>query len=129
MLDKIVKKEYNNELERVLEKKPYSENVKSILLSILYKLETSYKDYKQVKQDVVGKDELIGNVIYSIENNCDEIKLIKPHSKESEIIGDRTFLVEKKRKRIICYNIERKVLYCLAKISRRNKIKSIIRNR
>ena len=122
LLDKIVKKDYNNELERVLEKKPYSENVKSILLSILYKLETSYKDYKQVKQDVVGKDELIGNVIYSIENNCDEIKLIKPHSKESEIIGDRTFLVEKKRKRIICYNIERKVLYCLAKISRRNKI-------
>ena len=122
LLDKIVKKDYNNELERVLEKKPYAENVKSILLSILYKLEASYKDYKQVKQDVVSKDELIGSIIYIIENNCDEIKLVKPHSKDSEIIGDRTFLVEKKRKRIICYNIERKVLYCLAKISKRNRI-------
>ena len=117
LLDKFVKKDYNNELEKVLEKKSYAENVKSILLSILYKLETSYKDYKQVKQDVMTKEELIENIIYTIKNNCDEIKLVKPHSKESEIIGDKTFLVEKKKKRIICYNIERKLLYCLAKIS------------
>ena len=122
LLDKIVKKDYNNELERILEKKPYAENVKSILLSILYKLETSYKDYRKVKQDVVTKEELIENVINTIKNNCDEIKIVKPNSKESEIIGNRTFLVEKKRKRIICYNIERKVLYCLAKISKRNRI-------
>ncbi len=122
LLDKIVKKDYNNELEKVLEKKMYEENVKSILLSILYKLETSYKDYKQVKQDVVSKEELIENIINCIKNNCDNIKLVKPYSKESEIIGDRTFLVEKRKKRIVCYNIERKVLYCLAKISKRNKI-------
>lgn len=122
LLDKLVKKDYNNELEKILEKKVFSENVKSILLSILYKLETSYKDYKQVKQDVVSKDELIENVINCIENNCDEIKLVKPHSKESEIIGDKTFLVEKKKKRIICYNMERKLLYSLAKISKKNKI-------
>lgn len=122
LLEKFVKKDYNNELEKVLEKKAYEENVKSILLSILYKLETSYKDYKQVKQDVVTKEELIENIIFTVKNNCDDIKLVKPHSKESEIIGDKTFLVEKKKKRIICYNIERKLLYCLAKISKRNKI-------
>ena len=122
LLDKIVKKDYNNELEKILEKKVFSENAKSILLSILYKLETSYKDYKKVKQDVLTKEELIENVINIIENNCNELKLIKPNSKESELIGDRTFLVEKKNKRIICYNIERKVLYCLAKISKRNRI-------
>ena len=122
LLDKIVKKDYNNELERILEKKPYAENVKSILLSILYKLETSYKDYRKVKQDVVTKEELIENVINTIKNNCDEIKIVKPNSKESEIIGNRTFLVEKKKKRIICYNIERKLLYCLAKISKKNRI-------
>ena len=63
LLEKFVKKDYNNELEKVLEKKTYAENVKSILLSVLYKLETSYKDYKQVKQDVVTKEELIENVI------------------------------------------------------------------
>ena len=122
LLEKLVKRDYNNELEKILEKKTYSENVKSILLSILYKLEISYKDYKHIKREVVSKEELIGNIIKVIKNNCDEIKLIKPNSKESEIIGNRTFLVEKKKKRIICYNIERKLLYCLAKICKRNRI-------
>lgn len=122
LLGKIVKRDYNNELEKVLEKKAYSENAKSILLSILYKLETSYKDYKKVKQNVISKEELINKVIFTIEKNCDELKLVKPNSEESKLIGNRTFLVEKKKKRIICYNVERKVLYCLAKISKRNKI-------
>ena len=122
LLEKLVKRDYNNELEKILEKKTYAENVKSILLSILYKLEMSYKDYKHIKKEVVSKEELIGNIIRVIKNNCDEIKLIKPNSKESEIIGNRTFLVEKKKKRIICYNIERKLLYCLAKISKKNRI-------
>ena len=122
LLEKLVKRDYNNELEKILEKKTYAENVKSILLSILYKLEMNYKDYKHIKKEVVSKEELIGNIIRVIKNNCDEIKLIKPNSKESEIIGNRTFLVEKKKKRIICYNIERKLLYCLAKISKKNRI-------
>lgn len=121
-LDKIVKKDYNNQLEAVLEKKYFDENVKSILLSILYKLETSYKDYKQVKQDVDTKEELIEKIIETIKNDCDEIKLIKPNSEESKIIGNRTFLVEKNKKRIICYNVERKLLYCIAKISKKEKI-------
>ena len=38
LLDKIVIKNYNNELEEVLEKKNFDENTKSILLNILYKI-------------------------------------------------------------------------------------------
>ncbi len=48
-LEKIVKKDYNNELEKVLEKKYFEENAKNILLNIIYKLEASYKDYETVK--------------------------------------------------------------------------------
>lgn len=121
-LDKIVKKDYNNELETVLEKKYFDEDVKSILLSILYKIETAYKDYKQVKQNVETKEEFIQNVINMIQRNCNEIKLVKPNSEESKIIGNRTFLVEKNKKRIICYSIERKLLYCISKISKKDKI-------
>lgn len=121
-LEKIVKKDYNNRLETVLEKKYFDENVKSILLSILYKIETSYKDYKTVKQDVDTKEEFIEKIIKTIENYCDEIKLVKPNSEESKIIGNRTFLVEKKKNRIICQNIERKLLYCIAKIGKNDKI-------
>ena len=46
LMDKFVKKDYNNELELVLEQKKFEENVQSMLLSILYKIETSYKDYE-----------------------------------------------------------------------------------
>ena len=118
----IIKKDYNNKLEAVLEKKYFDENVKSILLSILYKIETSYKDYKQVKQDVETKEEFIEKLINTIKNECEEIKVVKPFSEESKMIGNRTFLVEKNKKRIICHNIERKLLYCIAKIGKKEKI-------
>jgi hypothetical protein len=121
-LDKIVKKDYNNELEKVLEKKYFKENVKNLLLSILYKVETAYNDYEKVKQDVETKDEFIQNIIKNVKENCETIKLVQPHSEESKIIGNRTFLVEEKKKRIICYPIERKLLYCLNKISNNEKI-------
>ena len=45
LLNKIVKKDYNNELEMILEKKSFDESAKNLLLSILYKIEASYKDY------------------------------------------------------------------------------------
>ena len=41
LLEKIVKKDYNNELEKILEEKQFGENVKSTLLSMLYKIETN----------------------------------------------------------------------------------------
>lgn len=121
-LEKIVKKDYNNELEAILEKKYFNEDVKSILLNILYKIETAYKDYKKVKQDTETKDEYIEKIIDIIKNECEEIKLVKSYSEESKIIGNKTFLVEKNKKRIICYNVERKLLYCISKISKQEEI-------
>ncbi len=122
LLDKIVKKDYNNELEKVLEKKYFTEDVKNLLLSILYKIETAYKDYEKVKQDVESKEEFIESIIDIIKNNCEDIKIIKLNSEESKMLGSKTFLVEKNRKRIICYPIERKLLYCIAKIGKNPKI-------
>ena len=52
LIDKIVKKDYNNELEKILEQKDFDENVKNLLLGILYKLDISYKDYQKVKRNV-----------------------------------------------------------------------------
>ena len=42
-------KDYNNELEKVLEGKSFSQEVKNLLLSMLYKVEISYADYKKNK--------------------------------------------------------------------------------
>lgn len=121
-LEKIVKKDYNNELEKILEKKNFDENVKSILLSILYKIEIAYKDYEKVKQDVETKDEFIKMFLKQIEDNCEEIKVISLKSEDSRILGNKTFLVDKKNRKIICYPIERKLLYCISKISKKDKI-------
>lgn len=121
-LEKIVKKDYNNELEKVLEKKNFDENVKSILLSILYKIETAYKDYEKVKQDVETKEEFIQMFIKQIKDNCEIIKLVSLQSEESKMLENKTFLVDKQNKKIICYPIERKLLYCISKISKKDKI-------
>ena len=77
LLEKIVKKDYNNELEKVLETKQFDEHVKSTLLSILYKVEASYKDLETVKKDVQTKEEYVANIIEIIENNCDSIEIIR----------------------------------------------------
>lgn len=121
-LDKIVKKDYNNQIEEVLENKKFDESVKNLLLSILYKIEASYKDYKTVKRDVKTKEEYIENIINIIKNDCNMIKTVKNDSEESEILQNRTFLVDKKAKEIICFPIERKLLYCISKISKKNEI-------
>ena len=42
-------KDYNNQLENVLENKSFTEDTKNILLNILYKIETAYEDYRKVK--------------------------------------------------------------------------------
>jgi len=47
---------------------------------------------------------------------------VKLNSVESKILGNKTFLVEKEKKRIICYPMERKLLYCIAKVSKKENI-------
>lgn len=121
-LDKLVKKDYNNELEKVLERKYFNENTKSILLSILYKIETAYQDYETVKPNIQSKEEFMQTIINSIQNNCNDIKIVKLNTKEREMLGNKTFLVEKAKKRIICYPIERKLLYCISKIDKKESI-------
>ena len=121
-LNKIVKKDYNNELEIILEKKAFDESAKNLLLNILYKIEASYKDYEKVKRHVQTKEEYTKQFIRIIENDCESINICKMHSNESSILGDKTFLVDKENKRIICYPIERKLLYCIAKINKQKEI-------
>ena len=122
IIGKIVKKNYNNDLEEVLEKKLFDEHAKNLLLSILYKIEAGYEDYEKVKVDTVKKDEYIKKFISIIDKNCDNIKIVKLKSEDDDILGSKTFLVDKENKRIICYPIERKLLYCIYKISKNTEI-------
>ena len=122
LLEKIVKKDYDNELERVLETKRFDERAKNLLLEILYKLEISYKDYKKVKRDVESKEEYITKIIKSIERDCDDIQLVIPSTQNPKEAKKQIILIDKKSKKIICLPIERKLLYCIAKISKQSQI-------
>lgn len=122
LLEKIVQKDYNNELEKVIETKDFDEDVKNLLLSIFYKVEVSYEDYKKVKRKVESKQEYIEKLLKIIQDDCKEIKTAKPNTKEAEELGDRTFLVDKENKKIICFPVERKLLYSISKIEKQDEI-------
>ena len=123
LLEKIVQKDYNNELEKVIETKDFDEDVKNLLLGIFYKIDVSYKDYKKVKRNVEPKQEYTERLIKIIQNNCDTIKVVKPNSRQAEELGIRTFWVDNKEKKIICYPVEIKLLYSISKIGKQEKIK------
>ena len=122
LLNKIVKKDYNNELEKILEKKQFGEHEKSTLLNILYKIEAAYKDVETVKQDVETKEEYISHILEIIKDNCNSIKIINMSDEEKKIPNNRTYTINKEKKEIIAYPIERKILYAIAKIEKKDKI-------
>ena len=64
---KLKRKDYNNQLEQVLETKAFSESTKNLLLSMFYKIENAYADYQKVKQEVPTKGEFLENIIEIIE--------------------------------------------------------------
>ncbi|MBR3249788.1 MAG: hypothetical protein IKF83_03715 [Clostridia bacterium] len=122
LFKKFVKKNYKNELEEVLENKFFGENAKSLLLEILYKIETAYKDYELVKKDAKTKEEYIENYITIIKQKCKTIKIVKPNSEQSKLLGNRTFTINKKRSEITCLPIARKLLYAISKLDKKEKI-------
>ena len=91
-------KDYNRELERILEKKDFSKDTKNLLLSMFYKLETSYNDYFTVKRKSKTKQEYLENILYNVKNS-NKIELVRPMDKEFEIL----------KKENILYNVDFKL--------------------
>ena len=75
---------YNNMLEKILEKKDFTANTKSLLLNMLYKLEIAYNDYETVKVLVKTKEEFFKDIIETIDKKCAVIKLVEPSSEIGE---------------------------------------------
>ena len=117
LFDKLVKRDYNNYLEKILSKKKYQEETKNLLLDILYKIENSYKDYETVKKNVISKEEYIENIINIVKNDCDTINFIMPKKNQK-----KKFEVDKEKKQILCSPIGEELLllsteFCLIKLS------------
>ena len=105
--------DYNLMLENVLENKYFSSNVKSLLLSMVYKIENSYEDYKIVKHIDKTKDELLQELIEIIKEYCDNVKLVEPNSTDSEIIKNNNVfsITNTKERSILAYPTELSLLY------------------
>lgn len=118
LLSKFNIKDYNNQLEEVLETKNFSSDVKNFLLSMLYKIEIAYNDYLIVKNITKTKSEFLTEIIETIKNNCDKIELVKPSDKEYEkIINTKEkCVVNHKEKAVTSLYNEKTMLYAISKL-------------
>ena len=98
-------KDYNNNLEKILVKKTFPEDAKNLLLSMLYKIENSYEDYKKVKVNVKLKKEILQEITEIIEHKCNKIEIVKT----TENVGGAPLGAPNKR--IITHLDEKELLY------------------
>lgn len=112
---KINFKDYNNQLENILEQKDFSSDVKNLLLSMLYKIENGYQDYETVKVNVSSKKHFLKKIIQIIQEKCQQIYLIKPYTEESKELEEKqvNYVVDKEQGKIFVYPNERMILEAL----------------
>ena len=120
MLEKFIQKDKNEELEKILEEKNIEEHAKNLLQGILYKIEVSYKDYKNTKAIDKTKKEYLEDILKNIQKRCNQIKIVRL----SEKLADENIQKELEKNKfyinqneIICYPIEEKILYAIEKKS------------
>ena len=120
LLSKLNIKDYNNELEKILDKKVFSIDVKNLLLSMLYKIENAYSDYQEVKRQVPSKNTYIENIINIIQNECEIIDIIKTDSKNGEKIKEKKFKyeIDRLKKKIVSVDNENALLETIIMVSK-----------
>ena len=124
IFSKISLKDYNNELEKVLEEKDFSEVVKNLLLSMLYKIENAYEDYETVKVNTASKKYFIKKIIKIINEKCNKIELIKPLTEESKELEENNanYIVDKKSGKIKVYQNETMMLEAIVALDQNENI-------
>ena len=117
IFSKIIK-DYNNELEAILEKKAFSEDVKNLLLSMLYKIENAYEDYKKVKVNVCSKEQFVQEILETIEKRCNQIEFIKPMSEEGQDLYQKNIncIIDKEEGKIKTFQNEKSMLDSIIQI-------------
>lgn len=112
-------KDYNIELEEILEKKYFSSNIKSLLFSMFYKLETSYVDYKEIKRCVRTKEDFLNEMMEVIRLYCDNVKTVEPDSNQAKMLikNKVNALTNERERSILAYPTEIAFLYAISEIS------------
>ena len=118
ILTKLNIKDYGRQLEKIIEKKFFSEDAKNLLLQMFYKVETSYDDFNKVKVDTMPKKDVLEEIQTIIENDCKYIELVKPNLEKDEILKDRKSLAVRKDRKVISYPNERAIIYAIYDVNR-----------
>ena len=84
MFKKIIKKDKNEELEKILDEKQFDEQAKNLLQGILYKIEVSYKDYQKAKGIDQSEEQYVDQLILNIKKKCNKISVVKVNQKLAE---------------------------------------------
>ena len=115
-------KDYNNELEKILENKLFSYEAKNLLLSMLYKIENAYKDYETVKVEVPTKIEYIENLLRIIQEKALKILIVKVGTDEAKELEKAkvTYKIDKNNGEIVCFQNEMIILEALLKLDETN---------
>lgn len=119
---KLTPKDYNNQLEKILEKKDFSVNAKNLLLSMLYKIEAGYRDYETVKVAVEKKSDYIEKLLKIIQNECIQIIIVTKANEETVEDGEE---IRKSKYRVspiegkveLFYPNEKNLLYALFELN------------
>ena len=114
IFSKITPKDYHNELELILENKDFSEDVKNLLLSCIYKIEAGYQDYEIVKQTVLHKKEYLEEILTIIKEKCNHIEIKKEEPQSLEQEGKRRYEIDRTEGSITLWHPnEQTILYAI----------------
>ncbi len=108
-------KDYSKEFERILDKKDFSEDVKNLLLDILYKIDIAYSDYNKVKNETLSKREIVEELLDIIKNDCNKIELLRP--KIDRDINDRKYKINREKNRIAVFPNANILMFALYEMS------------
>ena len=119
IFSKITSNEYNNRLEKILDNKPFDENVKNLLLSMLYKIENGYNDYIKVKYNAIQKEEFMEKILNIVDEQCFEIKAVTPKTEDSKPLEEKDTIckIDIDKGYILTYANEEDLLYSLIKMN------------
>lgn len=112
-------KDYNVELDDILDNKYFSSNVKNLLLNLVYKLDISYRDFEIVKKSVRSKEDFLNEIIETIRLYCDNVKTVEPDSDQAKMLSKHKVraLTNEKERSILTYPTELALLYAISDIS------------
>ena len=123
MKSKLLQRDYSEELEEICESKRFEKEAQNLLLSMFYKVDGAYNDYKTVKREVPSKEEFLEIIIDIVKKYCKEIEIARPNSElEKKLEISKCKIVEEepdnkynKEQRVIFFPNEKVILYSIIK--------------